>query len=272
MADSTPEDSWFRMKCKLKRNNLMNLEAAEEEMERMLAQQFVNRKKRQRMLLPQRRVYEDNDAYNSMAAVCLLTEKLDKILVNQSLVIQNQHQIIQNQELMASKETQVLILQQFAKLEAMMDSIGNKLCQTPHSEAIPDKIKEHFDSEVEQINNLESLVELEKKLEDPRVMEHLIETLSLVCGRKGNENGLNSCYLLVDILFSREFMTTWSWAGGARDNREKIAFKMYKKIIYLFFRIVQLSDHNFTLKECEEFFKSVNKNSTKRNESSMSRN
>jgi len=35
IADSAPDDTWFKMKCKLKRNHLFNLEVAEEELERM---------------------------------------------------------------------------------------------------------------------------------------------------------------------------------------------------------------------------------------------
>lgn len=36
VADSLPEDSWFRMHCKLKRNHLFNYDVAEEELDRML--------------------------------------------------------------------------------------------------------------------------------------------------------------------------------------------------------------------------------------------
>lgn len=36
LGDSQPEDNWFRMPCKLKRNHLLNYDIAEEEMDRML--------------------------------------------------------------------------------------------------------------------------------------------------------------------------------------------------------------------------------------------
>jgi len=35
IADSQPDETWFQMKCRLKRNYLLNLEVAEEELDRM---------------------------------------------------------------------------------------------------------------------------------------------------------------------------------------------------------------------------------------------
>lgn len=62
-------------------------------------------------------------------------------------------------------------------------------------------------------------------------------------------------------------MTLCSWAGGARDKKEKIPFKIFKNVINLFFKAVSMSDRDFTLKDCEDFFKNVIRISTRRNQS-----
>lgn len=54
-------------------------------------------------------------------------------------------------------------------------------------------------------------------------------------------------------------------------KKEKIPFKIHKNVICLFLRVVHLSDENFAFKDCEQFFKSVIRNSTKRSESNMIR-
>lgn len=102
-------------------------------------------------------------------------------------------------------------------------------------------------------------------------MDDCVEKLSYLCGRKGTGNGINNCYMLIDVIFSRKFMTYCSWTGGARNQKEKIPFKVYKNVISLFFKVIHLSDKDFTLKECEEFFKNVIRNSTRRNESNIIR-
>ena len=88
-------------------------------------------------------------------------------------------------------------------------------------------------------------------------------------GNIGKGHGFNNCYVLIDKFFSRKFMTFCSWDGGDRKNSEKIPFKMYRNTINLFFRLIHLSDNDFTLTECEQFFKKVIHNSTRRSQSSM---
>ena len=81
VADSLPEDSWFRMSCKLKRNHLLNYDIAEEELERMLEKDdtelssqedldtYERSRKRPRVLLPKHTVqYCEN--FNDLANAC----------------------------------------------------------------------------------------------------------------------------------------------------------------------------------------------------------
>lgn len=75
ISDSIPEDNWFTMPCKVKRNYLINYEVAEE-LERMLNEDeteqeelmkvAVEKKKRNRVVPPKRNICEDD--FNSLAS------------------------------------------------------------------------------------------------------------------------------------------------------------------------------------------------------------
>lgn len=199
-----------------------------------------------------------------------LNNKIDEIIANQKNILENQQIIIANFEHSASIENQQTIIQHLAKLEVMLDNIATKAyLGKSENQNIQTATKE--DIFFDAINNLVELEKLETKLANKADMDEYVHKFSYVCGRKASGNGLSNCYILVDKIFSRKFMTLCSWAGGARDGKEKIPFKMFKNILNLFFRVVRLSDDNFTLKNCEDFFKAVIRNSTKRNESSLSR-
>ncbi|KAF5302057.1 hypothetical protein FQR65_LT19132 [Abscondita terminalis] len=90
-ADSVPEYSWFRMKCKLKRNHLINYEVGEEELERMLdndetgtEEETVNVRKKTRKSkseFPNR--HEDD--FNALATSCMTSEQP----LNENFVVQS---------------------------------------------------------------------------------------------------------------------------------------------------------------------------------------
>lgn len=68
-------------------------------------------------------------------------------------------------------------------------------------------------------------------------------------------------------MFDREFLTGCSWAGGTRGEGSKICFKSNQNTIDLFFKIVHMSDDNFTMQECNSFLKNVLRNAKKRHNS-----
>lgn len=200
-------------------------------------------------------------------------EKINAVLANQTIIIENQNNIIQQLHTFANHENQEIIMQQLAKIETSLDTMGNYLTLNSCNKSSTSVQKVSVvENTIEQINTAGELDALEKKLQDKLIMADYIDKLSYICGRKGTGNGINNCYILVDRVFSRKLMTFCSWAGGARDKKEKIPFKMYKNIISLFFKVINLSDKDFTLKDCEEFFKNVIRNSTRRNLSSIARN
>lgn len=201
-----------------------------------------------------------------------LNNKLDTILVNQERIIQNQNSILKELETTATKDNQLLIIQQLAKYEVTLDMMIQKLGKTAPMNKSPENEKQSNNIVLEEIKKVDDLEKFENLLQDKQMMEDFVDRLSVVCGQKGSGNGLNNCYLLVDRIFSRQFMTLCSWAGGARDKKEKVPFKMYKNVINLFFKVIHLSDTTFTLKDCEEFFKNVIRNSTRRSQSNLVRN
>lgn len=90
--------------------------------------------------------------------------------------------------------------------------------------------------------------------------------MSAICGEDGKQNGINCSYILVDHFFTRRFMTKCSWAGGSRNSDEgKIPFKIYLNTMSLFHTLVQKADKDCSMIHCQQFFKKVIKNSTRRN-------
>ncbi|CAH0563051.1 unnamed protein product [Brassicogethes aeneus] len=180
--------------------------------------------------------------------------------------MQRQQVIIDNFKHSACPENQLKIMQQLAKLEVMLDSLASKSqnntcsCKTISESSLLETKDDIF---FDQIDTSLELQELEAKLADQMNMEEYIKKFRYVFGRKGSSSGINNCYTLVDKLFSRQLFTLCSWAGGSRDGKEKNPFKVFKNILNLFFRVVRLSDDSLTLKDCEEFFKGIIRNSTK---------
>ncbi|KAJ8964619.1 hypothetical protein NQ317_003846 [Molorchus minor] len=164
-----------------------------------------------------------------------LNEKIDKIIANQDIIIQNQRVIIDNFEHSASQENQLKIMQHLAKLEVVLDSMASNnlinntcACKTANQNSSL-TIKE--DIFFDPIDTLAELEKLEGKLSNKTDMEEYVQKFSYVCGRKGSGNGISNCYILVDKIFSRKFITLCSWAGGARDGKEKFLSKFLKILL-----------------------------------------
>ncbi|CAH1155430.1 unnamed protein product [Phaedon cochleariae] len=193
--------------------------------------------------------------------------KLEKLLANQEIIMKNQRKSLDNfNHSSTCQGNQQEIIQQLVTLQTTLDmmashSVINNRTYAGYQNTLIAARDEIF---FEPIDNLTALEKFESKLANKKDMEDNILKFSYVCGRNESGNGINNCYILVDKIFTRKFMTLCSWAGGARDGKEKIPFKMYKNVIGLVFRVVRLSDEDFTLKSCEEFFKAVIRNSTRR--------
>lgn len=117
-------------------------------------------------------------------------------------------------------------------------------------------------SRFKTISNLEEFTALEEQLKEPLMETKYFKELSIVCSEK--KTGHNNAYALVDTIFDRKFMTRCSWTGGTKGE-PKYCFKAFPKTIDLFLKVVHQYDKTFTKPICEDFFKNIMRNSTKRN-------
>ncbi|VEN50473.1 unnamed protein product [Callosobruchus maculatus] len=189
-------------------------------------------------------------------------QKIENIEYNQNVIMQQFNS--SNSE----------ITMQLAKLETTLDTLINNFMSKNSCSCGTTNTTTQVLSPVgtiEPINTVEDMSSFNQKLSDNTIMKDFIQKMSYVCGKQGNGHGLNNCYILIDRLFTRKFMTLCSWAGGSRYQNEKVAFKSFKNVIKLFFEVIRLSDDSFTMKDAEEFLKNVIRNSTRRNESQMVR-
>lgn len=159
------------------------------------------------------------------------------------------------------------MFQKLAKLEVMFDELIKKINTGPKTCVSASKEAPTSVNPIKQIETVEELSALEEKLKNKNIFDEYVERMTFLCGNRGKGNGVDHAYMLMDNFFSRKFMTLCSWAGGARDKKEKIPFKYYKNVINLFFKLVYLADNDFTVQECEVFLKNVIRNSGRRYES-----
>lgn len=157
------------------------------------------------------------------------------------------------------------ILQKLALLDTKLEELVTRI-----SVSVTDiNQQSNNDNNFKTIGNLQELTSFEERLNDPQAEENIIKLLSVTC-TKGKGRAYNNAYALVDAMFTRQFMTQCSWAGGTR-GKSKICFKSYTKTITVFFKIIHQSDNNFTIPECESFLKNVMRHAIKRNEAKLLR-
>lgn len=172
----------------------------------------------------------------------VLTQKMSKFVEtvadNQKLLLDNQQSMLKKLEVLSNQFTQ------FTRRPFVIENVHRP------------------ESEFEQITNLRMLQNFEDMLKNPDLKQEIRNKLNVVCS-KGKGKGYNNCFMLIDIMFSRKFMTECSWLGGSRME-SKIRMKSFVNTLNLFFEIIHDSDETFTKMECEIFLKRVIKNSKQR--------
>lgn len=177
--------------------------------------------------------------------------------------------------LIEKPKPKLTVEERLEKIEKLQENILNKLSSlgAKLEEFLRKTQQEKVTSylEFKPIDDILALQNFEEVLKQKDCLISFKEKLSLVCG-SGKGRGLNNCYALVDVMFTRRFLTECSWAGGSKNAAsKKNCFKAYSRIINLFFEVIQHSDKTFTLLECETFFKNILKNSERRNAAKMLR-
>lgn len=175
--------------------------------------------------------------------VNVLTQTMGKFV---EIVADNQKLLLDNQQRMLKKLAH--LSKQFTQFTGQPFVIENV---------------QRNDNEFEQITNIGMLQNFEDMLKNSDVKQEMRNKLNIVCS-KGKGKGYNNCFMLIDTMFSRKFMTECSWLGGSRMESPKVRFKSFVNTLNLFFEIIHDSDETFTKMECEIFLKRVLKNSKKR--------
>lgn len=164
---------------------------------------------------------------------------VETVADNQKLLLDNQQSILKKIAQLSNDFTQ------FTSQPIMIENVQRK------------------ENEFELITNISMLQKFEDMLKNPDIKQEIRNKLSVVCS-KGKGKGYNNCFMLIDTMFSRKFMTECSWLGGSRMESPKVRFKSFVNTVNLFFEIIHDSDVTFTKMDCEIFLKRIIKNSKKR--------
>lgn len=118
------------------------------------------------------------------------------------------------------------------------------------------------------------MVALEENLKDEVFENNIINSMTYICGTDGKSRGLNSCYKVIDLFVSREFIEKCSWTGNsyskvhkATQSNSKNALKQFVRFRKCFLEIILRSDKEFSETQCDQFFKQVLRNSKQRSNS-----
>lgn len=163
---------------------------------------------------------------------------------------------------------QNIIIAQQAKLQTSLDSLVSLIAETATKQTPEDTQIQEKKEDGQSFKPIESPTELdhfEQKLNDLSFLNSVVSNMSLICGKTGKSNGIDSCYMLIDYFLTREFVSRCSWTGQSKNaEQKKTPLKFYKNFRKCFFNIILLADRDFSEVECETFFKRVLKNSVAR--------
>lgn len=192
------------------------------------------------------------------SAKCSHNER--KILESLNQVLSKQSKILE--EIESMKKVQDNIAQKVACFSVQLDDLALQIKQPEIEVQSLSQTSSKAESKpiyLKPIQNEEGLNDMERKLANNNTKETLFQSYSIVCN-KGK--AVDCAY--AEIIFNRKFLCQCSWSGGSRGEHSKIPFKNYKNIITFFWSLIQAIDNKYTLKENEDFFKNLLKNSNKR--------
>lgn len=159
-------------------------------------------------------------------------------------------------------DNQKLLLDNQQKMLKKLAHLSNQFTHFTRRPFVVENIQRN-ENDFEQITNISMLQNFEDMLKNFDIKQEIRNKLNVVCS-KGKGKGYNNCFMLIDTMFSRKFMTECSWLGGSRMESPKVRLKSFVNTLNLFFEVIHDSDETFTKMECEIFLKRVLKNSKKR--------
>lgn len=109
---------------------------------------------------------------------------------------------------------------------------------------------------VSPVNSLLELNELERRLQDEKVMNSYLEGMSYICGTSGKAQSPQCCNKLIDYFITPDFLQQCTWVGSMERS-----LKFYRNFRSLFTRLVMQADKDFTEMKSDKFFKALLKSS-----------
>ncbi|XP_063388216.1 uncharacterized protein LOC134674089 [Cydia fagiglandana] len=111
---------------------------------------------------------------------------------------------------------------------------------------------------------LQEFDEFEVNLGNEEFFTQVISEMEVICGSSGTCKGLEACYILIDYFITRECVMNCSWAGNSKTDVQKVPFKYYNNFRKFFLTLVRITDTTFTERDCDNFFKTILRNSRMR--------
>ncbi|XP_053601036.1 uncharacterized protein LOC128669862 [Plodia interpunctella] len=258
VEDIYPEDNWIPIVCELKRDNLKSYGEAQAEVNSILYRGVGGHEPNRNQIVEASTSSQPRDNFVDLKIETTSQDPLTdgeavpaSVSAGLELVLENQRLLLENQVKIMRK------LNEFTSRLENLTSQGN-------SQYFNNTDIEHFNP----IDDLQAMDNLENDLKDPEKRNIYFKRYSIICQGKGE--GWNCAYFLVDMFFTRKFLTKVSWSGGSRGE-SKFALKIYTNIINFFHSLIHDCDKTFSLMDCHNFFKLILRNSVKRSESKCMR-
>lgn len=170
---------------------------------------------------------------------------LNQVLLNQQAMMANQTKMMQALTTLENRLSSLAdaVKGSNSKLPAASQTDG----QTPMEVSEPAQM-----TIVNPISSLQELNELERKLQDDKVMRSYLAGMSYVCGTSGKARAQDCCNKLIEHFITPEFLQQCTWVGAT-----ELSLKFYRNVRSLFSRLIIQADKDFTEMKCDKFFKSL---------------
>ncbi|KAL9707553.1 hypothetical protein quinque_011071 [Culex quinquefasciatus] len=175
------------------------------------------------------------------------------------------NQVLLNQQSMMANQTKMM--QTLTELESRLESLAEAVkAANPIPTAIQtdlltpvvtmDESVHTQTMVVSPVNSLLELNELERRLQDEKVMNSYLEGMSYICGTSGKAQFPQCCNKLIDYFITPDFLQQCTWVGSMERS-----LKFYRNFRSLFTRLVMQADKDFTEMKSDKFFKALLKSS-----------
>lgn len=175
------------------------------------------------------------------------------------------NQVLLNQQSMMANQTKMM--QTLTELESRLESLAEavKVANSNPTAIQTDLLTPVVTMDesvhtqtmvVSPVNSLLELNELERRLQDEKVMNSYLEGMSYICGTSGKAQSPQCCNKLIDYFITPDFLQQCTWVGSMERS-----LKFYRNFRSLFTRLVMQADKDFTEMKSDKFFKALLKSS-----------